>query len=58
MDENGHQSKNKHVVTSDSSQSKRNHHSSTENIKIKNTKNRNTRDNRHVHNRGYYDTNW
>jgi hypothetical protein len=58
VEKNGHQSKNKHVVTSDSSQSKRNHHPSTENIKIKKTKNPNTRDNRHVHNRGYYDTNW
>ena len=29
VDENGHQSKNKHAVTSDSSQSKGNHHSST-----------------------------
>ena len=97
MDENGHQSKNKHVVTSDSSQSIRNYLPSTEysiknttnlqsirnylpsteySIKntrnsqsiinylpsteysIKNTKNPNTRDNRHVHNRGYYDTNW
>jgi len=57
VEENGHQSKNKHAVTSDSSQSKRNHHPSTE-YNIKNTKNQNTRDNRHVHNRGYYDTNW
>ena len=30
VDENGHQSKNKHVVTSDSSQSKRNYLPSTE----------------------------
>ena len=77
MDENGHQSKNKHVVTSDSSQSIRNYLPSTEySIKnttnlqsirnylpsteysIKNTKIPNTRDNRQVHNRGYYDTNW
>ena len=57
VDENEHQSKNTHVVTSDSSQSKRNYLPSTE-YKIKNTKNPNTRDNRHVHNRGYYDTNW
>ena len=48
MDENGHQSKNKHVVTSDSSQIKRNYLPSTEN-NIKNTTNPNTRDNRHVH---------
>ena len=57
VDENGHQSKNKHVVKSDSSQSKRNYLPSTE-YNIKNTKNPNTRDNRHVHNRGYYETNW
>ena len=38
VDENGHQSKNKHVVTSDSSHSKRNYLPSTE-----------SRDNRHVH---------
>ena len=57
MDENGHQSKNKHVATFDLSQSKGNHHPSTE-YNIKNNKNPNTRDNRHVHNRGYYDTNW
>jgi hypothetical protein len=56
VDENGHQSKNKHVATFELSQSKRNHHPSTE-YSIKNTKNPNTRDNRHVHNRGYYDTN-
>jgi hypothetical protein len=57
VDENGHQSKYKHVVTSDSSQSIRNYLPSTE-YSIKNTNNPNTRDNRHVHNRGYYDTNW
>ena len=57
VDEHGHQSKNKHAVTSDSSQSKCNHHPSAE-YNIKNTKNPNTRDIRHVHNRGYYDTNW
>ena len=57
MDENGHQSKNKHVATFELSQSKRNHHPSTE-YNIKNTKNPNTGDNRHVHNRGYYHTNW
>lgn len=57
VDEHVHQSNNKHVVISDSSQSKRNHHPSTD-YNIKNTKNPNTRDNRHVHNRGYYHTNW
>jgi hypothetical protein len=57
VDENGHQNKNKHVATFDLSQSKRNHHPSTE-YNIKNTKNPNTGDNRHVHNRGYYHTNW
>ena len=48
MDENGHQSKNKHAVTSDSSQSNINDLPSTE-YKIQNTINPNTRDNHHVH---------